>query len=436
VRILASLSRQQKEAVALLQIGTFLEYFDLMLYVHMAVVLNDLFFPKTDPHTASLLTAFAFCSTFVLRPFGALLFGYIGDNYGRKTTVIITTAFMSISCIIMANLPTYAQIGISAAWAVTFCRIFQGLSSMGEIMGALVYMTEITKPPVQYPAVSFISLAAFTGSFVALGMAALVTNVGLNWRIAFWVGAGIAAVGSIARTRLRETPDFIDKINKRHLKIQQKQESIQVQPEEVEKMNRKTILAFFFIYCGWPLCFYLAYMYFNATLKQTYHYSSEEIVLHNFFLSIIHVVSCYILSVLSFTVCPIKILKIKAFFFLGLGLLLPPLILLSSSSYQLFALQALIIMTALGDYPAVGIFIRHIPVLKRVMATSFLYSLSRAVMYVITSFGLVYLSEIFGHWGILLILLPSTFGYLWAIHHYEIFESLKAIKKKSTLSEV
>jgi hypothetical protein len=267
-------------------------------------------------------------------------------------------------------------------------------------------------------------------------MAALVTNVGLNWRIAFWVGAGIAAVGSIARTRLRETPDFIDKINKRHLKIQQKQESIQVQPEEVEKMNRKTILAFFFIYCGWPLCFYLAYMYFNATLKQTYHYSSEEIVLHNFFLSIIHVVSCYILSVLSFTVCPIKILKIKAFFFLGLGLLLPPLILLSSSSYQLFALQALIIMTALGDYPAVGIFIRHIPVLKRVMATSFLYSLSRAVMYVITSFGLVYLSEIFGHWGILLILLPSTFGYLWAIHHYEIFESLKAIKKKSTLSEV
>ncbi|MDP5012290.1 MAG: MFS transporter, partial [Alphaproteobacteria bacterium] len=150
MKLLASLNKQQKEAVALLQIGTFLEYFDLMLYVHMAVVLNSLFFPKTDPHTASLLTAFAFCSTFVLRPFGAILFGYIGDNYGRKTTIIITTALMSISCVIMANLPTYAQIGISAAWCVTLCRVFQGLSSMGEIMGALVYMTEITKPPVQY----------------------------------------------------------------------------------------------------------------------------------------------------------------------------------------------------------------------------------------------------------------------------------------------
>ena len=59
--IFSSLSRQQKEAVGLLQIGTFLEYFDLMLYVHMAVLLNELFFPKTDPHTASLIAAFAFC---------------------------------------------------------------------------------------------------------------------------------------------------------------------------------------------------------------------------------------------------------------------------------------------------------------------------------------------------------------------------------------
>ncbi len=89
--VFSSLSRQQKEAVGLLQIGTFLEYFDLMLYVHMAVLLNELFFPKTDPHTAALLSAFAFCSTYVLRPFGALIFGWIGDNIGRKSTVVITT---------------------------------------------------------------------------------------------------------------------------------------------------------------------------------------------------------------------------------------------------------------------------------------------------------------------------------------------------------
>lgn len=78
-----------------------------MLFVHMAVLLNELFFPKTDPFTGSLLSAFAFCSTYLLRPFGALIFGYIGDNIGRKHTVIITTLMMSGSCVVMSVLPTY-----------------------------------------------------------------------------------------------------------------------------------------------------------------------------------------------------------------------------------------------------------------------------------------------------------------------------------------
>jgi MHS family proline/betaine transporter-like MFS transporter len=85
VQTFSSLKKEQKAAVGLLSIGTFLEYFDLMLYVHMAVVLNELFFPKTDPHTASIITAMSFCATFIFRPFGALIIGYIGDTIGRKT---------------------------------------------------------------------------------------------------------------------------------------------------------------------------------------------------------------------------------------------------------------------------------------------------------------------------------------------------------------
>ena len=106
LHIFSSLNREQKEAIGLLQIGTFLEYFDLMLYVHMAVLLNELFFPATDPQTAAVLAAFTFCATYVLRPIGALLFGWIGDNIGRKSTIILTTVMMSVSCIVMANLPT------------------------------------------------------------------------------------------------------------------------------------------------------------------------------------------------------------------------------------------------------------------------------------------------------------------------------------------
>jgi MFS family permease len=102
-----------------------LKYFDLMVYVHMAVLLNELFFPKTDPFTASLLSAFAFCSTFFFRPIGAYLIGRLGDKMGRRYTVIVTSFAMDITCIIMANLPTYNQVGIIAAWLVTICRIIQ-----------------------------------------------------------------------------------------------------------------------------------------------------------------------------------------------------------------------------------------------------------------------------------------------------------------------
>ena len=76
-----------------------------MLFVHMEVILNELFFPKYDAFTNSLLSAFAF-STFALKPVGAILFGYIGDKVGRKHTVILTTIIMAISCLIMANVPT------------------------------------------------------------------------------------------------------------------------------------------------------------------------------------------------------------------------------------------------------------------------------------------------------------------------------------------
>ena len=130
------LGSEQKKAVGLLSIGTFLEYFDLMLYIHMAVLLNELFFPKTDPFTASLLSAFAFCSSYILRPFGALIFGFIGDFIGRKSVIVITTIIMAITCTTIAVLPTYAQIGITASWIITICRMVQGMAASAESRGA------------------------------------------------------------------------------------------------------------------------------------------------------------------------------------------------------------------------------------------------------------------------------------------------------------
>lgn len=414
-----------------MQIGTFLEYFDLMLYVHMAVLLNEIFFEKTDPHTAALMSAFAFCSTYVLRPFGALIFGRIGDTIGRKATVIITTILMSVSCIIMANLPTYAQIGASAAWIVTLCRIAQGLSSMGEVIGAKIYVTEMTKPPVQYPAVAFLSVASAIGGMAALSVASLVTTRGFDWRVAFWLGAGIAVVGSVARTRLRETPEFLNgnKLRQRGIEVEHTEGAAQAfklqrlqKGMKRQKINKKTFAACSFIECGYPVCFYLVFVYMNPTLKALYGYSSEDIIFHNFLLSIIQCSTLIFCAVMSYKIYPLKILTLKGTVFMLFALALPALISISPHSHFIFMLQAIILLSSLDGPPADSIFISHFSVLRRFTSISFIYALTRALMYVITSFGLVYLTEWFGHYGLWFIILPVATGYLWGVNHFKKLE--------------
>jgi MHS family proline/betaine transporter-like MFS transporter len=433
VGLFSSLNREQKEAIGLLQIGTFLEYFDLMLYIHMAVVLNDLFFPQTDPHTASLLGAFAFCSTFVFRPIGALLIGWMGDHYGRKSTIILTTFMMSVSCIVMANLPTYEQIGITAAWLMTICRIAQGMSSMGELVGAEIYIAESISRPACYPAVASIAVVANLGVMTALGIATLTTSLLFNWRIAFWVGAMVALVGAVARTRMRETPDFL-RVKRQKIKntiaILNHEDELDLPKGEShlpntktdEKINKKTLFSYFCMHCGFPLSFYLAYLYFVPILKGNYGYTPKSIIYHNFFLSLIFLVPYIIMSLLSYRIHPIRILKFKVVFVISLMILLPFLILNATSATQLFLIQAAILVFAFDTVPASVILIYHLPILRRFRFASFLWASTRAAMYVITSFGLIYVGDCFGPYGLWIITIPISAGYLYGLLHFEKLE--------------
>ncbi len=423
------LKPQQKEAIGLLSIGTFLEYFDLMLYVHMAVLLNELFFPKTDPHTTALLSAFAFCTTFVFRPIGALIFGWLGDNIGRKSTVIITTFMMAVSCFTMANLPTYEQIGITASWLLTLCRIMQGMSSMGEIMGAEIYLAEATKPPIQYPVVSLMSTFSSFGTMVALAIASLVTSYNFNWRHAFMCGAGVALVGVVARTSLRETPDFADA--KRHLKraLHNVSDKISINQNRLEnnllineKVSRKTAIAYFFINCSWPVSFYFTYIHCSNILKNSFNYSVEQVIHHNLIVSLVNLLVYITLTFLCYRIYPLIITRFRLKVFWVLALILPfclnsvtdPIhVLLIQSSFMLFNPQGL---------PAIAIYIKHFPIFKRFSYTSWIFALSRALMYVVTSFGLVYLVEYFGHFGVIMIMLPISIGFAYGLNHFEKLE--------------
>jgi len=420
-----SLNYEQKQAIGLLTIGTFLEYFDLMLYVHMAVLLNELFFPKTDPYTASIVAAFSFCSTFLLRPFGAIIFGYIGDNFGRKHTVVITTFLMSASCMIMASLPTYAEIGVAATVIITLCRIMQGLSSMGEKVGAELYLTESIGRPLCYPVVSLVNVFSAIGASVALAIASIFTVYNLNWRMAFWFGSGVALIGTVARTALRETPEFVNAKHRLERSVEELGESKEILTKNLiwqEKINLKTTISYFLLQCARPAMFYFIYIHCSNILKSTFGYTVEQIINHNLIVSIVDLFGALFMTYLSYRIYPLKIIKTVIVIF--------TVALLSSSYFlshvtnptHLLLIQCFFCLVSIDTATGTPIFLVHIPVFKRFTYSSFLYALSRALMYFVTAFGFVYFTDKYNNFGLLIIMIPIIIGFSYGLRHFEKLE--------------
>ncbi len=134
-----NLTNYEKKAIGIVVTGNFLEYFDLMLFTHLAFVVTPYFTPKSDPTVAKLLTILAFSSSFVIRPFAAYFWGYIGDNFGRVVVLSYTTLIMGITCFIIPNIPSFEEIGIYSTIFILSARAIQGFSSAGEAKGAEVF---------------------------------------------------------------------------------------------------------------------------------------------------------------------------------------------------------------------------------------------------------------------------------------------------------
>lgn len=416
------ITKDQREAVGLLSIGTFLEYFDLMLYVHMAVLLNELFFPKTDPFTASLITAFSFCSTYLLRPFGSLIFGYIGDHIGRKTVVILTTMLMAISCITVAILPTYAQIGITASWIITICRVVQGMAATAELRGAELYLTESSEPPTQYPLVTLLTVFSALGTSAAIGVAAVFTTGIANWRVAFFVGAAVALIGTIARTSLKEAAEFSDK--RKTYKNSSKDQTWRLLDPDF--LNQKSALmvsiSYFLIQCARPPCFYFIYIYCSDVLKQDFGYTPNEIISQNFWVSVVDLAGLVGLTFLSYVIHPLRILKIKFYLFFGSILLFPLILNATGNPVYVFIFQCIAALFVFDHVPAASIFYKYFPIFSRFTYTSFISALAKLMTYFVTSFGLVFTTKYFGYWGIFAIFVPVGIGFYISVNYFQKME--------------
>ena len=421
---------RQKETIGLLSIGTFLEYFDLMLYIHMAVLLNELFFPQSDLLTTQLIAAFTLCSTYFMRPIGGLVIGYIGDKIGRKPTIFITTFIMACSCLAIANLKTYAEIGITASVIMILCRMLQGFSSMGEVVGAELYLAETLKSPQRYIYGGIIDVSASLGGLVALTVASFSISIGLNWRLAFLFGALIAIVGVLARTRIRETPEFID--YKRRLKALAKQSGQDIKTIEnsaayKEKTNKQSILAYFLIRLTMGVCFYTTYIYMGDFMEQSLNFSAEQVIHQNTIATFCTTVGMIIVVFLMQKFHPMKIAKTITLAFIVFLPIIPWWIENVSNALSLSCLQFVMFAPVLCLAAMGVVCFKHFPIAKRFTIIAVTFGIASAIGKIVVTFGIIPLKIYFGHYNLWIVYIPTITGFLWGISYIIKLEIKKGI---------
>jgi metabolite-proton symporter len=197
-------------------IGTTIEFFDFYIYATAAVlVFPKLFFPKGDPATALLQSFATFALAFFARPIGSAIFGHFGDRIGRKATLVTALLTMGISTVCIGLLPTYASIGVAAAFLLSVCRLGQGLGLGGEWGGAVLLATENAPPGKQGWYGMFPQLGAPLGFLCSTGAFLLMSNtlseeqlLSWGWRVPFLASAVLVLVGLYIRLQLVETPAF------------------------------------------------------------------------------------------------------------------------------------------------------------------------------------------------------------------------------------
>ena len=197
--------------VTFAMLGNCLEFYDVTLYSFFAALLAPLFFPSAS-HSLSLLASFsAFALGIAMRPLGGIVFGHLGDQYGRKYALRISLVLIATPTLIIGLLPTYESLGPAAPLVLVLCLLLQGLCVGGEYSGASVFVVEHTKK--KWPGFWSASLIAsgFLGGLIGTLIGALFTQVCMpswGWRVPFLIGGVVSLIGFYRFYRLQETPDF------------------------------------------------------------------------------------------------------------------------------------------------------------------------------------------------------------------------------------
>ena len=211
----APMTREEKKVIFASSLGTVFEWYDFYLYGSLAVFIGKQFFAALDPTAQFIASLLAFAAGFIVRPFGALVFGRLGDMIGRKYTFLVTILIMGLSTFIVGILPSYASIGVAAPIILVGLRILQGLALGGEYGGAATYVAEHAPQGKRGAYTSWIQTTATLGLFLSLllilGTRTLLGEAAFadwGWRVPFVLSIFLLGVSVWIRLSMNESPAF------------------------------------------------------------------------------------------------------------------------------------------------------------------------------------------------------------------------------------
>lgn len=367
-----------KKVVISGMLGNGLEWYDYALYGYMAPILGRLFFPS-DNETVQLLATFGvFAVGFLFRPLGAILFGYIGDKYGRKAALVTAILMMAIPTGCIGLLPTYEQIGILAPILLTLIRVFQGMSLGGEFSGSIAYIVEHAPDDKRGIAgsasVVSLMLGFLMGSFVSLGFASSMSVESFEswgWRVPFILGIVIGFIGFYIRSHCGESPVYEEA---------READALSATPvREVFKHHLKPMLSAFAFYLTVTMPFYLTSIYLMTFTEKFLGYTHTQALTINTFTMLAMIVTTVIGAILSDRLGRRKVLMRAAF---GVMIaVIPAFLLMQQGNLWLTALAQIGFGLVLGFYlgPIPAVLVELFPTSVRFTGMALAYNAAAAL---------------------------------------------------------
>lgn len=355
-----------------------LEWYDYALYAYMVTIISKLFFPAGNDAAHLLATLGIFAVGFIARPFGGVLFGMIGDKFGRRNALVASIFLMALPTGCIGLLPTYEQVGLLAPALLIVLRILQGLSLGGAFSGSITFLVEHS-PPDKRGLVGSASIVSLVIGFLLGSIVVFLMKIPLSemqfeswgWRIPFLLGVPIGFIGLYIRNHCEESPIYEE--------AKQNNALSQTPVRDVLAHEWKHVLQAIGIYISVTMPFYLVTAYFITFTENTLGRSKEEALMLNAMVMIILLVLAPLLARLSDHIGRRKLLIFSATMLLLLSY--PTFTLLLTPGFSSIVLGHVLFAMLVGIYiaPVPALLVEIFPTRVRYTGMALSYNISAAV---------------------------------------------------------